>query len=798
MSSGKRIDPAGNGAESESDDHLAGNHLQHKPATDISAGIAASSALRIPNLPDDMVGAALAYAAAGWYVLPVDRATKDAGSVLGMGWPAKTSRDPDVIAAWFAGTDHGLALHVGRSGAIAFDVDHPDALPGELADLFRPAPFQSTRLQEPGRGHYMFACPAGRSFRNSPGKLGSLWGDVRGRNGIIVVEPTVHSKPGGRYLWTSSGTLPMLPEGLADRLVEHGGSDEDAATDAEVKAWLAAHPIGSRPGRLRSILDRYRRESSGSRHVALTSCLPWLCKEVNAGYLAAPDALREMKSAHTAALADPGHRNGAEPNRRDFWGVLAWAVAQAAGDPLVDGMNGSATTIQAASGAAQIAVAATEPAPEGDPVRQIPATGGADAFTAAVAEEAQRIRVREAARRQVAAEKVRPADFDAEYLDGAALDHLPTPDPLIDGVLNRHSYAILRGRDGTYKTFTALDWSLCLATGKPWQGRTVERVKVLYVAGEGAYGMASRRRAWRQAWRTEDEPGWFTVRRSAVNLFTGGPALDHLVEYIRAGGYSLVVIDTLRRASGGADGNGTDMGVVVDNLERIKRATLDGSVLALTHTDKGDNDSRGFSGIEDDADIVWHAKRDDDGRLRLECTKAKDGPDGAVITLTGRPVLESLILEAAAAPSVDELFDTDRHVLETLAETFAVTGATVTQLEAVTGMSPSTIYKARGRLQSDGRIVLVPRGGGHVMKLSDLSSFPPIPHLPENQDQQSPDSTPIPHLADSAIPRQIEHDSTPLHGDSTPSFHTDSTARPFPLGNGRGDGNVESVEEGPV
>jgi len=339
--------------------------------------------LRIPSLPDDILGAALAYAAAGWYVLPVDRATKNAGSVLRTGWQMKSSREPDRIAAWFAGTDHGLALHVGRSGAVAFDVDHPDELPDELADLLRPAPFQSTRLTEPSRGHYVFACPTGRSFRNSPGKLGSLWGDVRGRNGIVVAEPTVHSTPGGRYLWTSSGTLPMLPEGLAGRLVEHGGTDEDAATDAEVKAWLAAHPIGMRPGRLRPILDRYRTKAAGSRHVALTGCMAWLCKEVNAGYLATPDALRELKSAHTAALSDPGHRNGADPNRRDFWGVLAWAVAQAAGDPLVDGMNGSATTIEAPSGAAQIAVAATEPAPEGDPVRQIPATGGADPFAAA-------------------------------------------------------------------------------------------------------------------------------------------------------------------------------------------------------------------------------------------------------------------------------------------------------------------------------------------------------------------------------------------------------------------------------
>jgi len=347
------------------------------------------------------LGAALAYAAAGWYVLPINRATKDAGSVLHRGWPAKTSRDPDVLASWFAGTDHGLALHVGRSGAVAFDVDNPAALPDWIADLLRPAPFQSTRLTEPGRGHYVFAVPPGRSFRNSNGKLGKTWGEIRGRNGIVVVEPTEHSKPGGRYLWTSSGTLPMLPEALADRLVEHSGTDEDAATDAEVKLWLASHPIGMQPGRVKPILARCAAESAGSRHVALTSCLPWLCKEVNAGHLAAPEALRELKSAHMAALADPTHRNGADPGRKDFHGVLAWAVAQAANDPLVDGMtNGSATTIGAVAGAAEKAGAAESAATPSE-------AGGAGSWT--------------------------PLDLSA-ILDGTAPVERPTLMPRTDGV----------------------------------------------------------------------------------------------------------------------------------------------------------------------------------------------------------------------------------------------------------------------------------------------------------------------------------------------------------------------------
>lgn len=148
------------------------------------------------DLPDDVLGAALGYATAGIYGLPIDRTAKHAGSVLGKGWPAKSSRDPKVIAAWFAGANHGLALHLGRSGVMAFDVDNPDQLPAVLTELFAATnpPFQSTRVGQPGRGHYLFRVPEGRTIGNSLGHLPAGWGDIRGRNGIIVVEPTVHSK----------------------------------------------------------------------------------------------------------------------------------------------------------------------------------------------------------------------------------------------------------------------------------------------------------------------------------------------------------------------------------------------------------------------------------------------------------------------------------------------------------------------------------------------------------------------------------------------------------------------------
>lgn len=162
----------------------------------------AAATLTIPHLDDDVdtLTAALAYAECGWYVLPVKRGSKKPGSVVGNGWQRQSSRDPKQLAAWFAGTDYGIALHCGRSGAVVFDVDHFERLPDILRRHLGSAPYQSTRPDQPGRGHYIFGQPPGRTIGNSNGRLGAGWGEVRGLNGVIIAEPTEHLD-GGRYHW---------------------------------------------------------------------------------------------------------------------------------------------------------------------------------------------------------------------------------------------------------------------------------------------------------------------------------------------------------------------------------------------------------------------------------------------------------------------------------------------------------------------------------------------------------------------------------------------------------------------
>lgn len=297
------------------------------------------SELNIPEITedDDTIAAALKYIAAGWYVLPVSRASKHAGSILGKGWPAKSSRDADQIVTWFAGSPDSLALHMGRSGAVAFDVDHPDQIPAELAQAVddTAAPFQSTRTKETGRGHYIFAVPEGRTLGNGTGGLGKGWGEVRGANGIIIVEPSVHEKEaaGAHYQWQRTGTVPVLPPVVAD-LLRDSGETGDAATDEQLKTFLEQHTTASRPELLGGILTQFATALSDgqARHEAAVLAAASAVREAAAGLYPAKQSAEELFEAFATAMQQS--RDGQErvrsrdSARAEFLGIYAWAIGQ--------------------------------------------------------------------------------------------------------------------------------------------------------------------------------------------------------------------------------------------------------------------------------------------------------------------------------------------------------------------------------------------------------------------------------------------------------------------------------------
>lgn len=278
-----------------------------------------------------LLDAALAWAGAGFYVVPIAAQTKHAGSVLGKGWPDKTSRDPLQIRSWFARPSMGLAIHVGKSGCIAFDVDAPDRLPLALREWLSLsiAPFQSTRAGQKMRGHHLFAAQPGRTYSNSTGRLGSSWGEVRGRNGIIVVAPTVHPKSadGGRYRWVITGEVPLLPMELDIRL-PNGAEASCAAVDlSDVQDFLRTHVESVCVEVLASRVSAMNRQigRGSSRHDAARNTLTWVLRDAMAGLYPAEVAVERVLGEF---LRHKPCDEWSSPS--EFIDMVRWAVSQVA------------------------------------------------------------------------------------------------------------------------------------------------------------------------------------------------------------------------------------------------------------------------------------------------------------------------------------------------------------------------------------------------------------------------------------------------------------------------------------
>lgn len=298
---------------------------------------APASRVTIPDVGElDACGAALAYAKGGCYVVPVKRASKHPGSVVGKDWPRLSTTDSRTIIGRWAATDHGIAIHAGRSGLVVFDVDDPDAIPEPLARAIAETspPFQVSR---PGsdRRHYLFLAPDGRRIGNGTGQLGGAWGQVRGTNGVIVTAPSVHENAadGGEYRWIRTGPVPELPAYVADLLPE-GAEADQAATSADVEAFLAQHTAATRPELVAGWCTSYDRQvaTGASRHDTAVSMLCGALREAAAGFIAARTVEQALRARFIAAATDAAHQGlQRDPYRAaDEWaGIVSWAVAQA-------------------------------------------------------------------------------------------------------------------------------------------------------------------------------------------------------------------------------------------------------------------------------------------------------------------------------------------------------------------------------------------------------------------------------------------------------------------------------------
>lgn len=249
----------------------------------------------------------------------------------------------------------------------------------------------------------------------------------------------------------------------------------------------------------------------------------------------------------------------------------------------------------------------------------------------------------------------------------------------------------------------------------------------------------------------------FLVRRGTPNLFAGGEDYRYLLALARRERPDIIVLDTLALSAGGADQqSNSEMGLVHERAKGLADAS-GGVVIIIAHTDKGDNDARGASAIEDNADFVIHCDRKENDHVEVTVAKRKDAEDNWRFHL-GVNIVDlgfgesSLILEDFTGELPGKT-DPELAMLDTIikdAENL-VMRSKHNKIDAITlaahidsRMSPKTVSRRLDQLVGEGLLVRQDGGKGRGNKTFWYFPKDRVAHWAEMGQEVTPHDEPAP------------------------------------------------------
>jgi hypothetical protein len=254
------------------------------------------------------------------------------------------------------------------------------------------------------------------------------------------------------------------------------------------------------------------------------------------------------------------------------------------------------------------------------------------------------------------------------------LQAMPPPRWLVQGILLEDSIAAIFGAPESFKSFLAVDWAMSIAANRPWHDRTVLPGGVLYIAAEGARGLAKRVRAWKIENAFEGELS-FHLMRNELNLTQPDDArafAQLVVEELNP--LSLIVIDTLNQTATGADENSAqDMGRYIASMKMLRDMT-GASIVVVHHSGKDrDKGPRGSSALPGGFDTIIEVVRPDPAGMgiNVKIYKQKDEEKDPPMRFVLEKVADSLVLRSSmmadAASDCDGLIDPVQELARELA-----------------------------------------------------------------------------------------------------------------------------------
>jgi len=189
---------------------------------------------------------------------------------------------------------------------------------------------------------------------------------------------------------------------------------------------------------------------------------------------------------------------------------------------------------------------------------------------------------------------------------------------LIQEILPKNSLILFSGREGSMKTWLALDWAFSVAEGTPWLTRECQSAAVLYLDAENPYqvfrqrvGAISASQNW-NVWRWQDPI--FPVSLADSQLLAA--AQEH----------RLIIIDSLRRFMQDREENSaTEMASITKQLRELTR---EGATVLVLHHARKDSQNKGYRGSTElgaGVDICMHITQEISSPVvdKLEITVSK-------------------------------------------------------------------------------------------------------------------------------------------------------------------------------
>lgn len=199
----------------------------------------------------------------------------------------------------------------------------------------------------------------------------------------------------------------------------------------------------------------------------------------------------------------------------------------------------------------------------------------------------------------------------------------PPPEWLIDGMLIKNGLCAVIGSSGAGKSFVAIDMALCAAFGIPWQGHHVEKTyKVAFIAAESPDSIGVRARAWLKYHEHDGDIDNIVFFDTPFDL-TEDRDVNELEIWAKDFQPDMVVIDTLARSMSKDENSNQEMGLLIRNVDRIRRAS-NSCILLIHHMGWSGGHARGASAFKAAMDVELSVTGEGEF-TKVKSSKIKDG-----------------------------------------------------------------------------------------------------------------------------------------------------------------------------